>query len=77
VEKYPKIKWRKKVKIARLKIQEGSYYNAAQYLEDAYKVKPDKLILLTYWAWLTVTCVTTKPLKNITKRLLRKTPKRL
>jgi len=43
VEKYPKIKWRKKLKIARLKIQEGSYYNAAQYLEDAYKAKPDKI----------------------------------
>jgi len=43
VEKYPKIKWRKKLKIARLKIKEGSYYNAAQYLEDAYKVKPDKI----------------------------------
>jgi len=43
VEKYPKIKWRKKLKIARLKVNEGSYYNAAQYLEDAYKVKPDKI----------------------------------
>jgi len=43
VEKYPKIKWRKKLKIARAKIAEGSYYNAAQYLEDAYKVKPDKI----------------------------------
>jgi peptidoglycan-associated lipoprotein len=43
VEKYPKVKWRKKLKIARLKIAEGSYYNAAQYLEDAYKVKQDKI----------------------------------
>ncbi len=43
VEKYPKIKWRKKLKIARAKIDEGSYYNAAQYLEDAYKAKPDKI----------------------------------
>ncbi len=43
VEKYPKVKWRKKVKIARLKMAEGSYYNAAQYLEDAYKVKPEKI----------------------------------
>ena len=31
--------------IAGLKIQEGSYYNAAQYLEDAYKVKPDKIAI--------------------------------
>ncbi len=46
VEKYPKVKWRKKVKIASKKIDEGgyqSYYNAAQYLEDAYKEKPDKI----------------------------------
>ncbi len=43
VEKYPKVKWRKKLKIARLKLQEGSYYNAAQYLEDAYKAKPEKI----------------------------------
>jgi peptidoglycan-associated lipoprotein len=43
VEKYPKIKWRKKLKLARAKMAAGSYYNAAQYLEDAYKVKPEKL----------------------------------
>lgn len=45
VEKYSKVKWRKKVKIAKLKMQEGnaSYYNAVQYLEDAYKVKPEKI----------------------------------
>lgn len=45
VEKYPKMKWCKKVKIARVKIKEGSYYNAAQYLEDAYKVKPEKIAI--------------------------------
>ncbi len=43
VEKYPKVKWRKKFKIAKKKIQEGSYYNAAQYLEDVYKEKSDKI----------------------------------
>ncbi len=42
VEKYPKFKWKKKLKIARKKFEEGSYYNAAQYLEDAYKDKSDK-----------------------------------
>lgn len=45
VEKYPKYKWRKKLKIAKKKIQEGSYYNAAQYLEDAYKDKPEKIVI--------------------------------
>ncbi len=45
VEKYPKYKWRKKLKIARKKINEGSYYNAAQYLEDAYKDKPEKIAI--------------------------------
>lgn len=45
VEKYPKVKWRKKFKIAKLKIKEGSFYNAAQYLEDAYKAKPEKIEL--------------------------------
>ncbi len=43
VEKYSKVKWRKKLKIARVKMEEGSYYNAAQYLEDVYKDKPDKI----------------------------------
>ncbi|MFN8298746.1 MAG: OmpA family protein [Chitinophagales bacterium] len=43
VEKYPNYKWKKKLKIARLKITEGSYYNAAQYLDDVYKDKPEKI----------------------------------
>lgn len=43
VEKYPKVKWRKKLKIARAQIKQGSFYNAAQYLEDAYKAKPEKI----------------------------------
>ncbi|MES2620284.1 MAG: OmpA family protein [Bacteroidota bacterium] len=46
VQKYPKVGWRKKVKIATKKMGEGSYqsyYNAAQYLEDAYNAKPEKL----------------------------------
>lgn len=43
VEKYPNYKWRKKLKIARKKMEEGSYYNAAQYLEDVYKAKPEKI----------------------------------
>ncbi len=42
-ERYPKLKWRKKLKIARKKMKEGSYYIASQYLEDAYKDKPTKL----------------------------------
>jgi outer membrane protein OmpA-like peptidoglycan-associated protein/tetratricopeptide (TPR) repeat protein len=43
VEKYPTAKPRKKMKIAKKKIKEGSYYNAAQYLEDVYKEKPNKI----------------------------------
>jgi outer membrane protein OmpA-like peptidoglycan-associated protein/tetratricopeptide (TPR) repeat protein len=43
VQKYPNYKWKKKLKIARKKIQDGSYYNAAQYLEDVYKAKPEKI----------------------------------
>lgn len=43
VQKYPNYKWGKKLKIARKKVQEGSYYNAAQYLEDVYKEKPEKI----------------------------------
>ena len=43
IEKYPKIKWRKKLKIARKKMKEGSYYIASKYLEDAYKDKPEKV----------------------------------
>src|SRR5687767_5156701 len=46
VQKYPKVGWRKKVKIAVKSMNNGSYesyYNAASYLEDAYKAKPDKI----------------------------------
>lgn len=43
VQKYPNYNWKKKLKIARKKMDDGSYYNAAQYLEDVYKAKPDKV----------------------------------
>ena len=43
IERYPKLKWRKKLKIARKKMKEGSYYIASKYLEDAYKDKPEKV----------------------------------
>ena len=45
MEKYPKVKWRKKLKLAKQKIADGSYISAAQYLEDAYKDKPSKVII--------------------------------
>jgi outer membrane protein OmpA-like peptidoglycan-associated protein/tetratricopeptide (TPR) repeat protein len=41
--KYPKVKPRKKKKIAEQLIKEGSYYNAAEYLEDVLKDKPDNM----------------------------------
>jgi len=46
VQKYPNAKWRKKVKMAAQKMNQGdyqSYYNAGQYLQDAYDQKPDKI----------------------------------
>ncbi|HWB64996.1 MAG TPA: hypothetical protein VG603_15870, partial [Chitinophagales bacterium] len=43
IEKYPKVKWRKKLKIARQKMADGSYINAVEYLEDVYKDKSDKV----------------------------------
>ena len=43
IEKYPKWKWRRKLKMARRKMNEGSYYIAVKYLEDAYKDKPEKV----------------------------------
>jgi outer membrane protein OmpA-like peptidoglycan-associated protein/tetratricopeptide (TPR) repeat protein len=43
IEKYPKVKNGKKLKIARQKMADGSYINAVAYLEDIYKDKPDKL----------------------------------
>jgi outer membrane protein OmpA-like peptidoglycan-associated protein/tetratricopeptide (TPR) repeat protein len=56
MEKYPKLKWRKKLKIARQKIADGSYISAAEYLEDVYKAKPDKIevthLLATVNRWL-------------------------
>lgn len=46
IEKYPKLKWRKKLRIGRKKAKEGSYYVATKYLEDAYKDKPDKVEIM-------------------------------
>jgi outer membrane protein OmpA-like peptidoglycan-associated protein/tetratricopeptide (TPR) repeat protein len=46
IEKYPKWKWRRKLKMARRKMNEGSYYIATKYLEDAYKDKPDKVEIM-------------------------------
>jgi len=43
MEKYPKKKWRKKYRLANQIMKQGSYANAAAYLEDAYKDKPSKL----------------------------------
>jgi outer membrane protein OmpA-like peptidoglycan-associated protein/tetratricopeptide (TPR) repeat protein len=43
VQKYPNAKPRKKIKIAKKKLEEGSYYNAADYLEDVIKEKPDNI----------------------------------
>lgn len=46
IERYPKLKWRKKLRIARKKMKEGSYYIASKYLEDAYKDKPEKVEIM-------------------------------
>lgn len=43
VEKYPKASTSKKYRIAKAKIKDGSYYNAAEYLEDVVKAKPNKI----------------------------------
>ncbi|MBL0310786.1 MAG: OmpA family protein [Bacteroidetes bacterium] len=43
VQKYPKVKAGKKLKISRKLLKDGSYYNAASYLEDVYKDKPNKI----------------------------------
>ena len=45
-EKYPKLKWRKKLRIGRQKMKVGSYYIAAMYLQDAYKDKPEKVEIM-------------------------------
>jgi len=41
--KYPKVKWRKKLKLANGLAKEGSFYNAAEYYEDVLKEKPDNI----------------------------------
>jgi outer membrane protein OmpA-like peptidoglycan-associated protein/tetratricopeptide (TPR) repeat protein len=43
VQKYPKASTSKKYRIAKAKIKDGSYYNAADYLEDVVKAKPNKI----------------------------------
>ncbi len=43
LQKYPKAKPAKKYRIAKQKIKDGSYYNAADYLEDVVKAKPEKI----------------------------------
>lgn len=44
VQKYPKAKTAKKYRIAKKQIKVGSYYNAADYLEDVVKAKPNKIV---------------------------------
>jgi outer membrane protein OmpA-like peptidoglycan-associated protein/tetratricopeptide (TPR) repeat protein len=41
--KYPKVKWRKKLKLADNLVKEGSYYNAAEYYQDVLNQKADKI----------------------------------
>ena len=41
VEKYPKVKWKKKKKLAKGLAKIGSYYNAVAYYEDVLKTKPN------------------------------------
>ena len=41
--KYPKVKWRKKLKLADQLMKDGSYFNAAEYYEDVLKEKPDNI----------------------------------
>jgi outer membrane protein OmpA-like peptidoglycan-associated protein len=43
VLKYPKVKTKKKKKLADQLVKEGSYYNAAEYYEDVLKDKPDNI----------------------------------
>ncbi len=43
VQKYPKAKTGKKYRIAKAQLKNGSYYNAADYLEDVVEAKPDKI----------------------------------
>ncbi|MCS6819164.1 MAG: OmpA family protein [Chitinophagales bacterium] len=43
VQKYPKAGTARKYRIAKKKIKEGSYYIAADYLEDVVKAKPGKI----------------------------------
>lgn len=43
VQRYPKVKAGKKLKISRKLLKDGSYYNAGSYLEDVYKDKPNKI----------------------------------
>jgi peptidoglycan-associated lipoprotein len=42
VQKYAKAKPAKKMRIGKKKFEEGSYYIAAQYLDDVVKAKPEK-----------------------------------
>jgi len=43
VRKYPKLKPRKKKKLAEELVKQGSYYNAVEYYEDVLKDKPDDI----------------------------------
>ena len=44
--KYPKVKDKKKKKLADQLEKEGSYYNAVEYYEDFLKDKPDNLFVM-------------------------------
>lgn len=54
VRKYPKLKPRKKKKLAEQLVKDGSYYNAVEYYEDVLKDKPEDLKVIHKLAELNV-----------------------
>jgi outer membrane protein OmpA-like peptidoglycan-associated protein/tetratricopeptide (TPR) repeat protein len=74
--KYPKVKPKKKKKIAEQLIKEGSYYNAAEYLEDVLKDKPDNMKVIHQLALINESLRDYKSAEKYYKLELDKDPKK-
>ena len=74
--KYPKVKPRKKKKIADQLMKEGSYYNAAEYYEDVLKEKPDNIKVMHDLALINETLRDYKAAEKYYKLEISKDPKK-
>ena len=76
VLKYPKVKTNKKKKLGNQLMQQGSYYNAAEYFEDVLKDKPDNIKVIHNLALINESLRDYKTAEKYYKLELDKDPKK-